>query len=64
VKDLQLTLLVSVYFASSCVMTWWWPEFRVETSYHTNKTIYKWVGCDCEWLFLLCFLHQNGCFKL
>jgi hypothetical protein len=25
-------------------------EFRFETSCHTNESIYKWVGCDCEYL--------------
>jgi len=46
--DLQLVLLVSLYDSSSGVTAWWRPEFRVETSCHTNKTVYKWVGCDCE----------------
>jgi hypothetical protein len=26
------------------------PEFRVETGCHINKTIYWWVGCECEYL--------------
>jgi len=46
VKDLQLTHLVCVYFANYCVITWWWPDFRVETSCHINKTTYKCVGCN------------------
>jgi hypothetical protein len=29
------------YVSSYCVMTWWWPEFRVETSCHINKTTNK-----------------------
>lgn len=41
-------LSVSVYVSSSCIMAQWWPEFMVETSCHTNKSICKWVGCDCE----------------
>jgi hypothetical protein len=41
-------LLFSVYVSSSCIMAWWWSEFVVETSCHTNKSIYKWVGCDYE----------------
>jgi hypothetical protein len=27
-----------------------WPEIKFETSCHINKTIYKNVGCDCEYL--------------
>jgi hypothetical protein len=39
-----------------------WPKFRVRTSCHINKTIYKWVGCDCKYLYY--FLHQWACFIL
>jgi len=46
--EFQLMLLVSVYVSSSCVVTWWWPKFGVETGCHINKTIYKGVGCDSE----------------
>jgi hypothetical protein len=46
--DFKLRLLVSVYVSSSCIMAWWWPEFKVETDCHINKTICKGVGCDCE----------------
>ena len=43
-------VLVSVCVSISCVMAWWWVEFRVETGCHINKTIYKGVRCDCEYL--------------
>jgi len=48
--DVKFMLLVAVYISSSCVMARWWPDFMVETSCHINKTTYKWVGCDYEYL--------------
>jgi hypothetical protein len=42
---------VSVYVSSSFVMAWWLPGQRVKTSFNINKTIYKWVGWDGEYLF-------------
>ena len=36
-------LLVSVYDLVSCVMA-------VETSCNINKTIHKWVACDCKYI--------------
>jgi len=38
------------YVSSSCVMA----EFRVDTSRHLNKNIYKRVGCVCEYSQILC----------
>jgi len=32
--DLQLMFLVTAYVSSFCVMAWWYPEFRVETSWY------------------------------
>jgi len=33
-EDLQFMLAVSLYVSGSCIMAWWWSEFRVETGRH------------------------------
>ena len=45
-------LLGSVYVSSSCVIAWWLHRHRVKTSCHINRTIYKSVGCNCEYLLM------------
>ena len=49
-KYIKMYLQHSASVSSSCIVAWLWPEFRLETICHINKTIYKWVGCDCEYL--------------
>ena len=40
-------------------VTWWWPQFRIETRFHMNKTFYKWVGCDCEYRYCIFTTHTH-----
>ena len=55
-KNLCITLVIyqeSLHDARSTKCKNYVAEFRVETSCHINKTIYKGVGCDCEHLYIL-----------
>ena len=40
------------YVSGSCVVA----EFRVETSRHVSKTIYKRVGCFCAYLYIYIYI--------
>jgi len=42
----HLVLCIHPY---SCIMVWWWPEFRVDTIVALNKIVRK-VGVGCWWM--------------
>jgi len=45
-------------------LAWWWPQFRVKLFAKLINTLYKWVGCDCEYLQILCLLFQQEAFHI
>jgi len=65
---LQNLFSVSIHVASCCVMTWWWPQFRVETSCHIKKYLHVswlwlWKFTDVvsagRLVLLLCVIKEN-----